>query len=174
MSKKIQQIIRLERDTTDYILPKDFFQILVHRFFPVISLTYVISILGIAISRGDFFHAMFLDNTAYVRGIMVVVWISVPSIIWILLRGNPLLSHMADLWYKILAGLMILTIMLSFFLFPEAKMYGMRMYFALSVPLFLMVYILMIREKLPPVLSYPLNAMGVCALIWGAAMRVVF
>lgn len=171
--ERYQHIIRLERDTEDYILPKNFFDILVHRFFPVISLTYLASVISIAISSGDFIQHMFMDRMAYLMGILLVLWVSGPAIVWILMAGNPLLTHVADLWYKIIAGLLIVTISLSYFLFPEAELYGLREYFVLSIPIFILIYYVFVRDKLPLVAVYPLNAVGFCALFWGAFMGAV-
>lgn len=171
--ERYQHIIRLERDTEDYILPKNFFDILVHRFFPVISLTYLASVISIAISSGDFIQHMFMDRMAYLMGILLVLWVSGPAIVWILMAGNPLLAHVADLWYKIIAGLLIVTISLSYFLFPEAELYGLREYFVLSIPIFILIYYVFVRDKLPLVAVYPLNAVGFCALFWGAFMGAV-
>ena len=171
--EKTQHIIRLERDTADYILPKNFFDVLVHRFFPVISLTYLASIVSIAVSSGSFIQYLFLDRMAYLMGMLLVVWVSGPAIVWILLAGNPLLNNIADLWYKVLSGLLVLTITLSYFLFPEAELYGLREYFILSTPIFVLIYFVFVCDNLPQVAVYPLNALGFCALIWGAFMGAV-
>lgn len=173
-TKKPPHIIRLDRDTEDHILPKDFFDILVHRFFPVISMTYIGSIIGIALSKGNFIHYMFFDRTAYMMALFVVVWVSGPALTWIFLRGSPLFHHVADIWYKILAGLMVVTITLSFVLFPEGDMFGLRFYFVLSVPVFVLIYYFFVRGGLPPFAAYPLNALGVCLLLYGAAVNLIF
>ncbi len=170
---KDKHIIRIERDTDDHILPKNFFDILVLRFFPVISLTYLASIISIAISSGDFVQYMFLDRKAYLMGILLVIWASGPAIVWILLVGNPLLKHVADIWYKILSILLIVTIGLSYVLFPEAKLYGLREYFVLSIPIFILIYFVFVRDNLSKPLVYPLNALGFCALVWGMFMGAV-
>lgn len=172
--KKAPHIIRLDRDTEDHILPKDFFDILVHRFFPVISMTYIASIIGISMNKGAFIHHLFFDNTAYMMGIFIVVWVSGPALTWIFLRGSPLFYHVADLWYKILSGLMVVTISLSYVLFPEGDMLGLRFYFVLSVPVFVLIYYFFVRGGLPPVAAYPLNALGVCMLIYGGAVNIIF
>ncbi len=174
MMKKKQHIIRLDRDTEDYILPKDFFDIFVRRFLPVISLTYLISIIGVAGSKGDFIYYIFKDQIAYVLSVFVVLWVSGPAIIWIVLNGSPLFKHVADLWYKILAFIMIVTISLSHFLFPEADIYGLKVYFVSSIPVFILIYIFFVKEWLPEFLSYPLNVLGFCALIYGAVISVIF
>jgi len=170
---KNKHVIRLERDNDDYILPKNFFDILVLRFFPVISLTYLASIIGIAAISGEFIQYLFLDRKAYLMGILLVFWVSVPAIVWILLVGNPMLTHVADIWYKILSGLLMVTIGLSYVLFPEAKLYGLREYFVLSIPIFILIYLIFVRDNLSKLLVYPLNALGFCALIWGMFMGAV-
>ena len=175
MAKKQKEYtVRLERDVEDTILPKGFYEILFRRFFPVISMTYIASIMGIAGSKGDFIQYMFMERTAYVMSLFVVLWVSGPAIIWILLNGSPLFSHVADTWYKVLAGLMVLTISISFFLFPEADIYGLRIYFVLSVPVFIIIYYFFVKGGLPAMTAYPLNAIGVCALLYGAFVNIIF
>ncbi|MGH1456957.1 MAG: hypothetical protein ACRBDI_09265 [Alphaproteobacteria bacterium] len=172
--KKYEHVIRLERDTDDYILPKDFYDILVNRLLPVISLTYIAAIIGISASKGDFIHYMFEERTAYMMALFVVLWVSGPGIIWILLHGSPLFNHVADIWYKILAALMVLTLAVSFILFPEANIYGLRLYFGMSIPVFVVIYLFFIKGGLPEIASYPLNALGFCALLYGGAVNFLF
>ncbi len=174
MSKKQQYTIRLDRDAEDRILPVGFFDVIVCRFLPVLSLSYLISIIGISISKGAFFYYMLQDSTAYTMGLFVVVWVSGPAIMWALLHGSPMFRHVAKLWYKILAGIMIITIALSYVLFPEADIYGLRVYFILSIPIFVMIYLLFVNAMLPRILSYPLNALGFCALLYGAFVNIIF
>ncbi len=174
MSKKEQHTIRLDRDEADHILPKDFYDILVHRFLPVISLTYVATIIGLSASNGDIIHYIFQERTAYVMSLFVVLWVSGPAIIWILLHESIMFRHVADLWYKILASLMVLTIALSFFLFPEGSVYGLRQYFVLSIPVFIIIYYFFVKGGLPPAAAYPLNALGFCTLLYGAAVNIIF
>lgn len=174
MAKKQQYSIRLDRDTEDHILPKDFNDILVHRFLPVISITYIATIIGIAAGKNAFIHYAFQDRTAYLMGLAVILWVSIPALTWIFLNGSPLYRHVADVWYKILAAIMVLTIGVSYLLFPEADIYGMRLYFALSVPVFAIIYWLFVKGGLPPTASYPLNALGFCTLIYGATVNMIF
>ena len=174
MAKKHQYILRLDRDTEDHLLPKDFFDILVHRFLPVISLTYIAAIIGISSSKSDILHYMFQETTAYIMALFVVLWVSGPAIIWIVLQGSPMFKHVADLWYKILAFIMVITITLSYVLFPEANIYGLRIYFISSIPVFVFIYILFVKARLPAVASYPLNALGFCALLYGAVINIIF
>tara|TARA_B100001989_G_scaffold247755_1_gene220401 strand:- start:1766 stop:2284 length:519 start_codon:yes stop_codon:yes gene_type:complete len=168
MTTKKKQVIRLERDGVDRIIPKDFSDILVHRFLPVISMTYIAAILGIAANKGNLIHYLFEVKTAYVMSMFIVLWVSGPGIMWIFIHGSPMFRHTADLWYKILAGIMTLTIMLSFMLFPEMQIYGLRIYFAISVPVFIIMYYFFVKGGLPAMVSYPLNTLGVAALLFGA------
>ncbi len=174
MAKKRHYTVRLDRDVEDHILPKDFFSILVHRFLPVISLTYIASIMGVAGSKGDIIYYIFKDTTAYIMSLFIVLWVSGPAIIWVVLNGSPLFKHVANLWYHILSFIMVITIALSFFLFPEADIYGLKIYFISSVPVFVVIYVLFVKEYLPLLLSYPLNAMGVLALFYGSIINLIF
>ena len=174
MRNRTKQVIRLERDGADYLVPKDFFDVLMHRLFPVLSLTYISIILAIAAEKKHFFYYLFEDNTAYIMGLFVVLWVSVPGVLWIFLKGNPLLSHTADVWYKILAIIMTLLIMFSFILFPEAHIFGLRIYFVSTVPLFVIMYFFFVKGGLPAFLSYPLNSIGFAALLYGAMINIIF
>lgn len=168
-----QHVIRLDRNNSDNLLPKNFFTVLVRRFFPVMGLIYLISIFCIAASSGHFIHYLFYDNIAYFRGVLVVLWCAGPAVVWILLVANPTFRHVADIWFKILAGLLQLTICLSYFMFPEMEMYGMRSYLILSLPAFFLMYYLLVIDPLPLEVVYPLNALSVCALIWGISVEAI-
>jgi len=165
-------VIRLERDNTDHLLPRDFYDILMHRFFPVLSLTYLSTVVGIAVNKGDLLHYIFEDKTAYVMALFVVFWVSGPAIIWIFLKGNPVLTYVADVWYKILAGIMFMMLLMSFILFPEAGIFGLRIYFVASIPVVLIMYYFFVKGGLPPAAAYPLNALGLAALIYGAMVNL--
>src|SRR5688572_20123723 len=98
-----KKIIRLERVDSDRLVPKDFAEILTRRFLPVLSLTYLSALIGIAAEKGNLFHFLFEDKSAYTMALLVAAWVSVPAIIWIMLHENPLYNHMANLWYKIIS-----------------------------------------------------------------------
>ncbi len=175
MAKKQVHIIRIERgDDEDRILPKGFFNMLVKRFIPVISLVFVASIIGIAGNKQEFLYYLFQNSRAYLMGVFVVLWASGPAIIWIFLQSSTMFYHVANIWYRILAALMVVTVSLGFVLFPEADIYGLRIYFVISIPVFIVIDILFIRNWLPPIAAYPLNALGFCALIYGALINVIY
>ncbi len=171
--KTYKHVVRLERDNSDYLLPKHFFSVLVQRFFPVMSIIFLTSIFCISSSLENFELFLLYDNTAYVRGLLVVMWCAGPAVVWILLGANPLFWNMANLWYKILAGLMQFTICMSYFMFPEMEMYGMRTYLILSLPAFFLIYYMFVVDPLPLEVVYPLNALGVCALIWAMSVEPI-
>jgi hypothetical protein len=168
-SKKTPEI-KLEYGAPDRLLPADFKEILTQRYFPVLSLTYIASVMGIAASKGRFVHYMFEVKTAYVMALFVALWVSVPAILWIILRGSHLFNHVADDWYKIIAGIMTITLMMSYILFPEADFLGLRLYFAASLPIFVVMYLFFVKGGLPPLAAHPLSALGLTFLLYGAGL----
>ncbi len=171
--KTYKHVVRLKRDNNDYMLPRYFFDMLVRRFFPVMSIIYLTSIFCISVGSGSFEQLLFYDNSAYISGLFVVLWCSAPAVVWLLLRANPLFWSAANLWYKILAGLMQFTICVSYFMFPEMEMYGMRTYLILSLPAFFLIYYLFVIDPLPIEVVYLLNAFGLCAFIWSLSMESI-
>lgn len=165
--------IELERGGPDRLVPKDFGDILTRRFLPVLSLTYVSVLVGIAAEKGSLIHFLFEEKSAYVMALMVAAWVSVPAIIWIIVNGSPIYGHLADVWYKIIAALMMMILISSFVLFPEAHVYGLRVYFAATLPVLLIMYIFFVKGGLPAFAAYPLTAMGLTALIHGAILNFI-
>lgn len=166
--------IELLRDGKDRLIPKDFFEILTRRFFPVLSLTYISSILGIAAKKGSILHFAFEDSTAYTMSLLVVLWVSIPAIIWIILHGSPLYKDVADIWYKIIAALMIVMLLMGYILFPEINPYGLRLYFVASMPALLIMYIFFVKGGLPAMAAHPLTAIGLSFLIYGAVINLIY
>jgi hypothetical protein len=111
--------VELERGGPDRLVPKDFGEIITRRFLPVLSLTYVSVLVGIAAEKGSLIHYLFEDKSAYVMALMVAAWVSVPAVVWIIVNGNPVYSHLADIWYKIIAALMMMILFRVLFYFPR-------------------------------------------------------
>ena len=175
MDQAPKHVVRLERDdATDYLLPKDFYDILVQRFIPILSLTFISTLLGIAVQKGDLIFYLFQDKTAYIMALFVVFWVSIPGLLWIFLKGSPLLCVLADTWYKIVSFLQVLTITLSAVLFPEADIYGLKIYFVVTVPLFILMYIFLVKGAMPSIAAYPLNIIGLAILFYGSLINVFF
>lgn len=170
--KATEPLITLERGGKDRLVPKDFREIMTRRFFPVLSLTYIASVVGIAAQRGDVLHRMVYDQSVYLIAALVALWVSIPAVLWILLQGSHLYNHVADDWYKISASLMIITLCLSYILFPEANVWGLRLYFAATIPVLVILYLFFVKGGLPPVAAHPLTALGLTFLLYGAAVNI--
>ncbi len=168
--RKKEPIIKLERNARDRLVPRDFLNILTRRLFPVLSLTYVSCVVAIAAQKGHVLHYIFDEKSAYAMALLVVMWVSLPAVLWIILKGSHLYNHVADLWYKICASLMMAVLCISYLLFPEADVYGLRMYFAASVPMLVILYVFFIRGGLPPLAAHPLTVLGLTFLFYGAVM----
>ncbi|MGB4058247.1 MAG: hypothetical protein WBK77_09215 [Alphaproteobacteria bacterium] len=173
LKRGVRSPVVLERSNRDGLLPKNFGEIIWRRFSPVLSLTYISAVIGIAGVRGDFYHYLFMDKTAYTMGLFVALWVSIPAVIWILMKANPVCSHVANLWYKIISALMILLLVASFILFPETGLYGGRVYLAASLPVFLVMYLLFVKGGLPGFMAHALTAFGLTALIHGAILQFI-
>lgn len=174
MSRSVgkKKVTYIERGAPTGLVPKGFGEIITRRFLPVLSLTYISAVIGIAAQRGDMWYYLFKHEQAYIMGLVVAAWVSVPAVIWIILHESPLYTHMADIWYRIIAGLMVMVLMASFILFPEANVYGLRIYFAAAIPVFLIMYLLFVRGGLPSFAAWPLSAFGLAALMHGAFLAV--
>lgn len=168
--KKKQPVIKLERNGRDRLVPKDFLNIITRRLLPVLSLTYVSCVVAIAAQKGYVLHYIFDDKSAYAMALLVVMWVSLPAVLWIILKGSHLYNHVADDWYKVTAAIMIIFLCISYLLFPEANVYGLRMYFAASVPMLIILYFFFIKGGLPPLAAHPLTVLGLTFLFYGAAM----
>ncbi len=168
-----RRVVELKRGAPDRLVPTNFSEIVSRRFLPVLALTYVSALVGIAAEKGSLVHFIFEDKTAYTMALMVAAWVSVPAIVWIMLNGSPFYAHIADLWYKIISALMVMLLIASFVLFPEAEMYGLRVYFAATLPVLLIMYILFVKGGLPAFAAYPLTAIGLTALVHGAILNFI-
>lgn len=167
----LRKPVKLERDAPDRILPKQFIRVLTRRFFPVLGLTYASTVLGIAAQQGNFYHFFFEDNRAFIMSLYVALWVSVPSVIWIILKGSHLFSHVANVWFVITALLMSFALAVSYILIPEAELYGLRVCFVSSIPVFFVMYYFFVAHPLPRGMAHFLSALGFAFLIYGASMR---
>ena len=166
--------VELQRDGVDRLLPKDFFEILMRRYFPVLGLTYASSVIGIAAHRGPLVHYIFEDRSAYVMALLVALWVSIPAVFWMMLRNSYLYHQYADQWYKIVAAIMIVLMLMSYILFPEINLLGLRLYFVASIPTLLIMYLLLVKGGLPAGAAHTLSALGLAFLIYGAAINFLY
>jgi len=168
--------VRMERGAEDQLLPEDFWDVLVHRYFPVLSLTYMTTVIGIAAKSDEFFYFMFQSKHAYLAAFFVAMWVSVPAVVWVLMRGVSILAHKADRWYKGTAALMTVLVVSSMVLLPEFDVLGLnlRTYFAATIPVFFVMYFFFVKGGLPPKASHPLSVAGFVFFLYGAVVSFLF
>lgn len=171
-NSKASPHVHIERGAKDRILPKQFVRVLTRRYFPVLSLTYVSAVIGIAYKKGNMAHYLLEDQFAYTMAMLPALWISVPAILWVILKGSHLFHHVAGLWYVITAILMSLMLGMSYILLPEFDYHGARSYLVATIPMMIVLYFTFVRSALPAGLAHSLSAVGLTALIYGASIRL--
>lgn len=165
--------VNLRRGANPHFLPPDFWDIICNRYFPVLSLTYISSVLGIALQQSpggrDLIQHLFEDRYPYHMALWVALWVSIPAVFWIILRGSIRYAHRAGIWYKGIAGTMILLVLLSYALFPEWSFGrgGFRIFLVVTLPVFLIQYYFFIRGGLPSRAAWPLTLGGLVFMIYG-------
>ncbi|MEE3322557.1 MAG: hypothetical protein VX196_01330, partial [Pseudomonadota bacterium] len=97
------------------------------------------------------------------------IWVSIPAVIWLLMKSNSLLSNHADLWYKVTAGMMAATLLLSLILFPmESGLLAKAQNFIVAVlPVHVLMYIYFVKEGMPVMFGVPLSCAGVVLFCYG-------
>lgn len=163
--------ITLKRGAPDRILPGNFAEVLTRRYFPVLAMTYIANILGVAAAHGRdgsgvLFHLLH-NPSPYRQAIYVALWVSIPAIVWIVMKGSILWSWHAGVWYKGIAAMMSTTAILAYILFPEDFFQGMRLFFVASIPVFFVQYYFFVRGGMPGFLAWPLTVTAMGALAWG-------
>ena len=171
---KDDPLIKFERGGMDRLAPKGFGEILTRRYLPVLSLTYISSVIGISGQKAHAIDYMLHDKTPYMMALFVALWVSIPAVLWIFIKGTHLYAEYADDWYKIIAGIMIVTLFLSYLLFPEVNVYGLRIYFAATIPMLVIMYFFFVKGGLPALAAHPLTALGLTFLVYGASIGFLY
>jgi hypothetical protein len=155
----------------DRLLPKEFFDVLFNRYLPVASLTYLGSLLGYATKFGgmNFIAHLFTNNKIYWLSLYGAIWVSIPALVWIMMRSMSLLSDHADIWYKVTAGMMAATLILSLILFPmESGPLSHAQNFIVAVlPVHILMYIYFVKGGMPVMFGAPLSATAVAFFVYG-------
>ena len=156
----------------DQLLPKDFFDILLNRYLPIVSLTFTGTVIAYALKTNGmsaFFDTLLHDKNIYLLALYGAIWVSVPAVLWVLMKSNSLLTHHADLWYKVTAGMMAATLLLSLMLFPmESGLLAKAQNFIVAVlPVHILMYIYFVKDAMPPVFGVPLSCIGVGLFCFG-------
>lgn len=156
----------------DQLLPKDFFDVLLNRYLPVVSLTYIGSLLGYATKFGGltgFIPKLFTSSEIYWLSLYGALWVTVPAVVWILMKSSALLSAHADIWYKVTAGMMAATLIFSLILFPmESGPLAQAQNFIVAVlPVHILMYVYFVKGGMPVMFGAPLSATGIAFFIYG-------
>ena len=147
----------------------------INRYLPILSLTYIASVLGMALKRGgtaDFLFRILTDEKIYDLALMVAIWVSIPAIIWISMRSMGALGAYANNWYKSVTTLMVLTLFSSFLLFPPDGQghqiwYTARLFIAAAIPIHIVQYWFFTKEGLPAAYSAVLGAIALSLALYG-------
>lgn len=154
----------------DELLPVEIWRLALTRFLPVLSLTYIASIFGFAAKRegaGRMVHHVLHDGHVYDMALFVALWVSVPAVMWMILKWSHQFSPYADLWYRVMAGLMALTGIMCYVLFPEGTFWGLRIFFVATIPVFIIQYILFVRGGFLETAALPFNTLGAAFMLYG-------
>lgn len=132
--------------------------------FPVLSVTYIAAVIGISSTRGYFLD----DPIAYLFGIGLVAWISIPPLIWIFLRSDYEYAVYADFGFVLTALIQAIIGIACFFLFPNLEwVWGLKSYFALSIPVHLVLYFFFLGNGLPRYVALTLNISSLLFVFFG-------
>lgn len=166
-----QPVLKLKAVDNEGFLPSQFYDVLAHRYFPVLSLTYIASVLGVALKlggAGGFLHYFLQSPETYRMGYWMALWVTIPAVLFILMDSAFHMRHAAEIWYKATAGLMVLTLLISFLLFPLSETgYGMRLFMVATIPMLLVQYYFFVREGLPGATAWPLTVVGITLCVYG-------
>ncbi len=169
-----EEPIIISRSNRDEMLPKNFIKTLSQQFFPVLALCYIITVLGYAAYKHDIITHLLQSRRAYVVGLAVMLWVSMPGFVWIFIRSSQQYRKYANEWYKIIAGLMTLTLLIAYLLFPEANTYALKIYLISSIPLLILQYWLFVKNGLPDFMAYPLIIGAVILMCFGSIAHFIF
>ncbi|MGE4313290.1 MAG: hypothetical protein AB7E85_03335 [Pseudobdellovibrionaceae bacterium] len=150
-------------------------EIFINRYLPVLSLTYIASLLGMALKRGGVTHfaaEILADKAIYWLAFGVGVWVSIPAMIWICIRSVGTLVSYANNWYKSTTLLMVIVLLGSFLLFPPNGQgsqwwYTARLFVAAAIPIHVIQYWFFTREGLPTNISATLGAIALALFLYG-------
>lgn len=171
----VPEMKNINPSARDGMIPLDFFDVFVNRYLPVLSCTYVASVIGLALKRGGLSHFIdyFLqDKTIYWIALIVSVWVSIPAMIWILMRGIGALEQFANNWYKSATFMMVAILLSSFLLFPpsgQANIYWMtaRLFIAAAIPVHIIQYWFFRHGGLETMQSTLLGAFALTLMMYG-------
>lgn len=162
--------LKISRNEKDRVLPRDFFKMLLGQFFPILSITYVASIAGISLYLGGgvagAVDELMQRVHVYRMALWMAIWVSVPGVVWLCLKGSIRFSHHANAWYIVTAGLMVLTLGVSFLLFPEQDS-DLRLFILFVLPIHVVMYLFLSVFKLNQWIAQPFQLLAGILLVFG-------
>lgn len=166
---------KIKATDRDEMISLDFFDVVVNRYLPVLSCTYIATVIGLALNKGGFSHFIqyFLaDKSLYWLAMIVGVWVSIPAMIWILMRGIGALEEFANSWYKSTTFMMVSILLGSFMLFPpsdQANAYWItaRLFIAAAIPVHVIQYWFFRHGGLETMHSSLLGAVALSLMMYG-------
>ncbi len=155
-----------------------FADILLNRYLPILSITYIACVIGLALKRGSgiyFFNYLLGDETSYFLAFLVAAWVSIPAIIWISMRGVGALTSYANNWYKSTTIIMVLVLFASFLLFPpngqgSEMWYTARLFVAAAIPIHIIQYWFFTKGGLPTNYSAVLGVIALTLFLYGVVV----
>ena len=165
-------VVRLESVDTARILPARFWDAVINRYFPVLGFTFIATVAGVAFKQGGAagFARYFLGyKEAYEVALAVALWVSIPAVLWILLKTSRMTAAFANSWYIVTTLMMVATLLATVLLFPEAEggMKLVRMFIVAALPMHVLQYGLLVRRGLPRAAAASLNLLGLSMLVYG-------
>ena len=174
-TKSEYKTVNINGSDKDPLYKLDFFDVLINRYLPILSITYISSVVGMALKKGGvvgFISIFTTESIIYWLGLGVAAWVSVPAIIWILMRGICSLESFANNWYKSTTFLMVSVLLGSFLLFPpddqiQGFWFFLRLFIAAAIPIHIVQYIFFTRGGLPTEYSVGLSVAAISLAMYG-------
>ena len=152
-----------------------FVEIFLNRYIPILSLTYIASLLGLALKKGmavGFLTHLFGNESIYTLALLISLWVSIPAWIWMSMRSVGALTSYANRWYKSTTLIMIIILLGSFILFPPAGQGaylwgGIRLFVAAAIPVHAIQYWFFTKGGLPTNYAATLGAIALAFFLYG-------
>ncbi|MCB9963887.1 MAG: hypothetical protein H6855_01785 [Rhodospirillales bacterium] len=164
---KWEDYSNLRRHPKDTDAIRKIWLIFSRRLFPVLSFTYIASVIGISLSR----EHILLDKSAYLMGFAIMGWVAIAPTIWILVRVIDDVRKYAKSWYLWTAGTQAVCGLVFYFLFPETSgdrwLWGLTSFFVASIPIHIVIYFFFMQRALAASYAWPLTLAGVAFMLFG-------
>jgi hypothetical protein len=170
------QAVRLNSLATTQLLPVGFIDAVLNRYLPVLSFTFFAVLAGVAMKIGGvsgFLHYFLQYKEAYQISGAVCLWVSIPALLWILLRANRSTASFADMFYIIMTCMMVVTLLLTLFLFPDVSndyLRLVRLFIVAAIPIHVIQYVFLVRGGLPFSYAQMINIIGITMFVYGFAV----